>query len=119
MPRYSGAYQMSDGSYRVITPSDAPDLRYRALSGESGKLYRARDRRYESGRGGSVREPVALQVLFGSRDEGSPIEVVVYPDAGHGMIAVEEGRRLAGHYAKGYFEMLIDWILEQAGAANR
>ena len=53
---------------------------------------------------------------------GSPIEVVVYPDAEHGMIAVEEGpdgRRLAGHYAEGYFEMLIDWILKQARAANR
>lgn len=52
--------------------------------------------------------------------EGSAIKVVVYPDAEHGMIAVEEGpdgRRLAGHYADGYFDLLIDWILKQARAA--
>lgn len=68
---HAGAYRMSDGSYRVITPSDAPNLRYRALSGESGKLYPTGDRRYESGRGWSVLEPVALDVLFRSCDDGA------------------------------------------------
>lgn len=68
---HSGAYAMSDGSYLVITPSDAPDLRYRTLSGESGKLYPTFDRRYESGDGWSVREPVELHVSFGACDEGA------------------------------------------------
>lgn len=48
--------------------------------------------------------------------QGSPIEAVVFPNAEHGMIAVEqgpEGRRLAGRTAEGYFELLIDWIGRQ------
>lgn len=68
---HAGAYRMSDGSYRVITPSDAPNLRYRALSGETGRLYPTGDRRYESGRGWSVREPATLEVSFGKCDAGT------------------------------------------------
>lgn len=68
---HSGAYAMSDGSYLVITPSDAPNLRYRTLSGKSGKLYPTSDSRYESGDGWSVREPVELHVSFGACDEGA------------------------------------------------
>jgi pimeloyl-ACP methyl ester carboxylesterase len=68
---YSGAYQMEDGSYRVITPSDPPNLRFRTLSGESGRLYQAGERRYESGSGWSVHEPVTLHVRFGACDESA------------------------------------------------
>jgi uncharacterized protein len=43
---------------------------------------------------------------------GLPIEIAVFPTAEHGMIAVEEddGRHLAGYYADGYFDLLIEWI---------
>lgn len=52
--------------------------------------------------------------------KGLPIEVVVFPKADHGIIAVEhgpEGRRLAGRTAEGYFELLVDWIVDRAIAA--
>lgn len=62
---------MSDGSKLLISPSDAPDLRYRSLSGATGKLFRVSDDRYVSGEGWSVREPVTLRVAFGSCDEGT------------------------------------------------
>jgi hypothetical protein len=45
----------------------------------------------------------------------------VFPDAEHGMIAVErgpEGRRLAGRTAEGYFELLFDWIGVQANTGS-
>ena len=54
-----------------------------------------------------------LAVLRQLESGGAPIEVAVFPDAEHGMIAVErgpEGRTLAGRTAEGYFELLFDWI---------
>jgi uncharacterized protein len=47
------------------------------------------------------------------KEAGVPIEVVVFPGADHGMIAVEktpQGPRLTGRTVKGYFELLGDWI---------
>lgn len=67
---HSGAYAMSDGSNLVIQPSDPPNLRYRFLSGVTGKLFPVSDDRYESGEGWSVREPVTVRVTFGDCDEG-------------------------------------------------
>lgn len=57
-----------------------------------------------------------LAVLQKLQAETSRIDVAVFPNAEHGMIAIEdgpEGRRLAGRYAEGYFDLLIDWILQQ------
>lgn len=68
---HSGAYAMADGSSLVISPKDAPDLRYRTLDGASGTLYPAGDGRYESGEGWSVRTPVALRVEFGACGAGT------------------------------------------------
>lgn len=65
----TAAYRMSDGSYLVITPSNPPNLRYRTLSGETGRLYPTGEHRYESGRGWSAREPVTRHVSFGSCDD--------------------------------------------------
>lgn len=62
-----------------------------------------------------------LAVLRQLESGGAPIEVAVFPDAEHGMIAVErgpEGRRLAGRTAEGYFELLFDWIGAQANAGS-
>lgn len=80
---HSGAYALADGSSLVISPKDAPDLRYRTLAGASGTLYPAGDGGYASGEGWAVREPVTLRVAFGAcgagtvrvqRDGNSPIE---------------------------------------------
>jgi hypothetical protein len=48
--------------------------------------------------------------------EGRPIDVIVFPQADHGMIAIEPGTggRLAGRMAPGYFERLGAWILREA-----
>ena len=63
-----------------------------------------------------------LAVLRQLESQGAPIEVAVFPDAEHGMIAVEqgpEGRTLAGRTAEGYFELLFDWIGAQAHAGGK
>lgn len=62
-----------------------------------------------------------LAVLRQLESQGAPIEIAVFPDAEHGMIAVErgpEGRRLAGRTAEGYFELLFDWIGRQASTGS-
>lgn len=52
-------------------------------------------------------------------ERGLPIDVVVFPHAEHGMIAVEtdeRGKHLAGRMAEGYFELLFDWISRQSAS---
>lgn len=44
---------------------------------------------------------------------GAPIDLVVFPNADHGIIEQEDGpdgRRDAGRHAPGYFDLLGDWI---------
>ena len=44
---------------------------------------------------------------------GKPIDLVVFPDADHGVIAVEDGPdgpKDAGRHSVGYFDLLGDWI---------
>ncbi len=60
--------------------------------------------------------PIAetLRRLRMSSDEGRPIEVVVYPDAGHGIYeyeASEDGTRLSTRNPEGYFTRMRDFIL--------
>lgn len=53
---------------------------------------------------------------------GSPIDVIVFPNADHGIIQVRygpEGRQLAGRHGQAYFDRLIDWILRQPPGAGR
>ncbi|MGH8495421.1 MAG: alpha/beta hydrolase family protein [Gammaproteobacteria bacterium] len=52
-------------------------------------------------------------------ERGLPIDISVFPDAEHGMIAVgtDEGAgHLAGRTVEGYFELLFDWIGRQNGS---
>ncbi len=51
-----------------------------------------------------------LNILRGFQSSGSPIDVVVFPNADHGIIEVDaDGKRL-GRTAPGYFDLLGDWI---------
>ena len=57
-----------------------------------------------------------LDILQQLQAGGAPVEIAVFPDAEHGMIAVEGGAggsELAGRTAEGYFELLFDWIGRQ------
>ncbi|MFB6456116.1 alpha/beta hydrolase family protein [Chitinophaga sp. Hz27] len=47
----NGAYQLSDGSKLVISPSYGNDLRYRRMDGTSGRLFLQPDSSYLSGSG--------------------------------------------------------------------
>lgn len=51
-----------------------------------------------------------LAILRGLQATGSPIDVVVFPNADHGIIAVDAGGKRLGRTAPGYFELLGDWI---------
>ena len=62
-----------------------------------------------------------LAVLRQLKSQGAPIEVAVFPNAEHGMIAIDqgpEGRTLAGRTAEGYFELLFDWVGAQANTGS-
>lgn len=55
------------------------------------------------------------------KEAGRPIDIVVFPAADHGMIAIEQGprgHRLAGRTAPGYFELLAKWIGERGSASG-
>lgn len=54
-----------------------------------------------------------LNILRGLQATGSPIDVAVFPDADHGIIAVDAGGKRLGRTAPGYFELLGDWIAKQ------
>lgn len=50
------------------------------------------------------------------QEQGLPIDVKVFENAEHGMMAVEEEagvRRRAGRMVEGYFDLLVSWITEQ------
>ena len=55
-----------------------------------------------------------LAILENLQAQGQPVDIAIFPDAEHGLIAVDgnpgEDRRLAGRYAEGYFGLLVDWI---------
>lgn len=65
-----GAYELSGGEKLVITPSDTPNLRYRALDGRTGKLFPIADGSYEGGEGWAVRSPVTVRARFGPCADG-------------------------------------------------
>lgn len=51
-------------------------------------------------------------ILAELQAEGAPIDVAVFPNAGHGMIQYElvaDGSRLETRYAEGYFDLVVDW----------
>jgi pimeloyl-ACP methyl ester carboxylesterase len=52
-------------------------------------------------------------VLQGLQAKGSPVDIVVFPNADHAMIEVADGpggRRYLGRQSPGYFDLLADWI---------
>lgn len=51
-----------------------------------------------------------LNILRGLQASGSPIDVVVFPNADHGIIAVDGAGKALGRTAPGYFDLLGDWI---------
>lgn len=63
----------------------------------------------------------SLEILRSLREQGRPIDIKVFEQAEHGMIAVEEDageRRLAGRTVPGYFELLAEWIGARAAAMD-
>jgi uncharacterized protein len=55
---------------------------------------------------------ITLERLGRLRNEGSPIEVAVFPGTDHGIVEFEEqpdGSRVHGDRAEGYFALLADW----------
>lgn len=54
-----------------------------------------------------------LGILESLQERGRPVDVVVFPNAEHGIIEVEgegEARRMLGH-SPGYFDLIAHWIL--------
>ncbi len=52
------------------------------------------------------------QRLMSLRKAGKPIDIVVFPNTDHGMVAFTEsvdGMRKYTRYAEGYFRLLADW----------
>ncbi|WP_158291640.1 alpha/beta hydrolase family protein [Marinicauda algicola] len=59
-------------------------------------------------------------ILERRRSQGQDIDIVLYPDADHGMRlfrTTEGGERLYTRYVPGYFQTVADWILNEAGTA--
>ena len=53
-----------------------------------------------------------LAILRRLQASGRPIDVAVFPHAGHGMIEIEPGpgHRRAGRISEGYYDLLADWM---------
>lgn len=52
-----------------------------------------------------------LAVVRRLQAQGAAIDIAVFPDADHGMIAVDKDGRRLGRMADGYFDLLAEWIL--------
>ena len=66
---YSGAYRLEGGETLILGPSSEGTLRYRLLSGRSGRLYPAGDGLWEAGPYWSGREPVVSTLEMGSCED--------------------------------------------------
>jgi len=63
-----------------------------------------------AGKDTSAPHELTLNILRGLQATGSPIDVVVFPNADHGIIAVDAAGKRLGGAAPGYFDLLGDWI---------
>lgn len=63
-----------------------------------------------AGKDTSAPHELTLNILRGLQATGSPIDVVVFPNADHGIIAVDAAGKRLGGTAAGYFDLLGDWI---------
>jgi uncharacterized protein len=68
---YAGAYELSDGTQLVITPSDDEHIRYRLPDGRSGKLGTKGARQFHAVPGWSEREPPPVHVTFSNCPAGT------------------------------------------------
>ncbi len=62
----------------------------------------------------------SIDELEALRGEGRPIEIEVFPEAEHGILAFEQKgteREIVG-YAPGYLPMQVDWVRRQSGATQ-
>ena len=59
---------------------------------------------------------VTIATIRQLQARGKPFEMVVYPNADHGILLFEEkdGERVYTRYAPGYFEKKVEWIKKQA-----
>jgi uncharacterized protein len=57
-----------------------------------------------------------IAALHGLQAQGRPIDVVVFPQADHGMVEFElmpDGSRVRKRYAAGFFDLPADWLRER------
>lgn len=54
-----------------------------------------------------------IPILEDLQAEGTPVDVVIFPDADHGIIEFEtldDGSRTSTRYSEGYHRLLVEWI---------
>jgi hypothetical protein len=95
-----GSYRLSDGQALDIAPSDGDTLRWRAFTGETGRLRQNNDGSWTS--------------TFGWTDKPDG-KTVSFSDCTkeHGMTEYElkpDGTRVSTRFAPGYFAMMRDFI---------
>lgn len=73
--RYTGAFRLEGHSLLFIAPDGEDCLRYRTLSGQSGRLWPAGKHRFSGGRGWDDREPLANTFTFEMDANGHPLAV--------------------------------------------
>lgn len=61
-----------------------------------------------AGRDTAAPHDVTLAILRQLHDQGSPLDIAIFPQADHGMIERERGR-----VSPGYYDLLADWIASQ------
>jgi dienelactone hydrolase len=60
---------------------------------------------------------ITIERMQTLRREGRPVDVVIFPNADHGIrqFEVKNGQRVSTGYAPGYFQTESDWLRRQAG----
>ena len=66
-----------------------------------------------AGRDSSAPSETTLRLLRETQTMRPNIDVVVFPNADHGIIEFEEndGERMETRFSEGYFQLVVDWIL--------
>jgi hypothetical protein len=66
-----------------------------------------------AGRDSSAPAENTLRILRDVQSTHPKLDIVMFPNAGHGIIEFEEknGERIGTRFSEGYFQLLADWIL--------
>jgi pimeloyl-ACP methyl ester carboxylesterase len=66
-----------------------------------------------AGRDSSAPSENTLRVLRQVQTTRANLDVVVFPNADHGIVEFEEkdGERIDTHFSDGYFQLMVDWLL--------